>query len=219
MKAQLIKNADLKELLDLNSRFWKKVKPSQLTLDAAPLEMQPTAAIRDEWRDKPYGRVKNIKLSAAHNGVFIAFRLQWDDPEQDLTVRDNNLFVDAAAIMLASVPDAPILLMGAPGKPVNALYWRADEGKTGRNVVAEGIGTSRTVDTEMVVCNERWANKSWDLIMARPLQIKTDQAVTQLSPGQETSYGIAIWDGAGGERAGIKAYAVGRDKLVIEQVN
>lgn len=216
MKAKLIENADLNNLLDLESDFWNDVQSNKLSMTPTPAAMQPTAAIRQEWKGKSYGRVKQVSLSAAHNGRFVAFRLQWSDPDEDLTVRDNNLFVDAAAVMLASVPGAPLLLMGTTGKPVNALYWRADEGKVGRNVVAEGIGTSKTVDQEMVVCNAQWLNGGWQLIITRPLQIKTDAAVVQFSPGLETSYAIVIWDGAGGERAGIKSYAVGRDKLVIE---
>ena len=44
---------------------------------------------------------------------------------------------------------APLVSMGAPGAGVNAWYWRADEKDAGRNVVAEGIGTSRTLDQEL----------------------------------------------------------------------
>ncbi len=29
------------------------------------------------------------------------------------------------------------------------------------------------------------------------------------------AYGVVIWNGAGGERAGIKSYAAGGDQLVI----
>ena len=215
MKAQYIKNVDLKQLRDLKSDFWKKIQPNILPMNPTPVAMQPTQAIRSEWESKPYGLVKEVSLSAAHNGRFVAFRLEWTDPNQDENRHDNSIFSDGAAVMLASVSGAPVTLMGAPGMPVNILYWRADEGEQGRNIVAEGIGTSRTVDQEMVVCTEQWANNTWQVIIARPLKIDTKEGIAQLSSGKEMAYGVVIWNGAGGERAGIKSYAAGGDQLVI----
>ncbi len=215
MKAEYIKNVDLKQLRDLKSSFWKKVQANKLPMNPTPVAMQPTQAIRSEWEDKPFGLVEEVSLSAAHNGRFIAFRLEWKDPNQDAKRNDNSIFSDGAAVMLASEPGAPITMMGAPGLPVNILYWRADEGETGRNIVAEGIGTSKTVDQEMVVCTEHWADNKWQLIIARPMKIETKESIAQLSPGEDMSYGVVIWNGAGGERAGIKSYTAGRDQLVV----
>jgi hypothetical protein len=31
--------------------------------------------------------------------------------------------------------------------------------------------------------------------------------VAQLEPGAATGFGVAVWDGSGGERAGIKAFS------------
>jgi DMSO reductase family type II enzyme heme b subunit len=217
MKVHHIKNVDLNDLLDLGAGFWSNIKPTRVSLEQTPVALQPTPAIRQEYENKRYGNVRSVGLCAAHNGRFVAFKMHWYDPDEDLEVGDNNRFVDAAAIMLGSVPAAPIAVMGVPGMPVNALYWRADERKKGRNVIAEGIGTSRTLDTEMVVCNERWEDKAWNLIMARPLLIETEESIAQLPLGYETPYGVAIWEGSGGERAGIKSFGLGVENLIIEK--
>ena len=49
-----------------------------------------------------------------------------------------------------ATPESVIVTMGAPGAGVNAWYWRADENDGGRHVVAEGLGTTRTLDSGTV---------------------------------------------------------------------
>ena len=104
-------------------------------------------------------------------------------------------------------PEAPSVTMGAPGTPVNAWYWRADEDGRGRHVVAEGLGTTRTVDLELVRGRGIWKEGRWQIVIARALQVSTQEPVAQLTPGETTGFGVAIWEGASSERAGLKSFS------------
>jgi DMSO reductase family type II enzyme heme b subunit len=97
--------------------------------------------------------------------------------------------------------------MGAPGAAVNAWYWRADESGTGRHLVAEGLGTTRTLDTDIVRGAGVWKGGRWRVVIARALRVATDAPVAQLEPGTTTGFGVAVWEGEHGERAGIKAFS------------
>lgn len=183
------------------------------------MAMQPTEAIRAQWKGRRHGLVTQARLAAVHNGALLAFRLEWADARADEKIQDSDQFVDAAAIMLPSVPKAPILLMGQKGAPVNAWYWRADEGAAGRNIVSEGFGTTRTVAPGTVNCSQRWRDGTWSVVIVRSLSLETQEPVAQLRPGGQMPYGVAIWEGANQERAGIKSFTVSLEDLMLDAVS
>ena len=41
----------------------------------------------------------------------------------------------------------------------------------------------------------------------RSLAVASEAGAAQLSPGTRTGFGVAIWEGSNGERAGIKAFS------------
>jgi DMSO reductase family type II enzyme heme b subunit len=88
---------------------------------------------------------------------------------------------------------------------VNAWYWRADENGRGRQLLAEGLGTTRTIDEELVKGNGVYANGRWHVVITRALRAKSSEKPAQLEPGQSIGFGVAIWEGSHGERAGLKA--------------
>jgi DMSO reductase family type II enzyme heme b subunit len=96
-------------------------------------------------------------------------------------------------------------VMGAVGMAVNAWYWRADENGRGRHVLAEGLGTSRTIDYEQVRGNGVYKDGRWQVVITRALKVESPDNPAQLEPGQSSGFGVAIWEGGKGERAGIKA--------------
>jgi DMSO reductase family type II enzyme heme b subunit len=95
--------------------------------------------------------------------------------------------------------------MGAVGMAVNAWYWRADENGSGRHVLAEGLGTTRTIDYELVRGNGVYENNHWHVVITRAMKVQSADTPVQLEPGQKSGLGVAIWEGGHGERAGIKA--------------
>jgi DMSO reductase family type II enzyme heme b subunit len=178
--------------------------------------MQPTGAIRAAYADKKIGAVSSVSVSALHDGKVIAFRLEWEDPSDDAAIGDNDSFPDAAALAFPVHEQAPMVLMGAPGMPVNAWYWRADEAEEGRHVTAEGLGTSRLLDRTLVKARGQWQRGRRALVISRSMQIGDVPGAAQFVPGEPSRFGVAIWEGSQGERAGIKAFSIKWRELTID---
>jgi len=207
MEAHLASGTGVEQLLDPDDPVWARAGEDPLQLIGTPAGLQPTAAIRNTWAGKKIGAVERVQVRAVHNGEILAFRLEWDDATQNDSLTDTTAFIDAAAIALPASPDAVTATMGAPGAAVNAWYWRADEKDGGRHLLAEGLGTTRTLDSGAVRSSGVWKDGRWRVVIARALQVKTSEPVAQLEPDQVTGYAVAVWDGAQQERAGIKGFS------------
>ena len=120
---------------------------------------------------------------------------------------DTTSFPDGAAVLLPTSPAAPAITMGVPGIAVNAWYWRADEAEGGRHVVAEGLGTSRTLEAPRVRGRGVWKGGRWQVVLARSLRAESTEPLVQMEPGGTIGFGVAVWEGGHGERAGIKAFS------------
>jgi complex iron-sulfur molybdoenzyme family reductase subunit gamma len=156
---------------------------------------------------KKIGAVEAVEVAALHDGQQVAFHLSWNDATENRSLEDTTAFPDAAAILLPGAVGAPAVTMGAVALPVNAWYWRADEDGLGRQVVAEGIGTTRPVEGEFVKGRGVWQAGRWRVVITRALKQQSLEPVAQLSPGQRAGFAVAIWEGSHGERAGIKAFS------------
>ncbi|MBW2274514.1 MAG: hypothetical protein JRG96_14680 [Deltaproteobacteria bacterium] len=217
MQAQYAAGFDVEAMLDPDAHPWSTGSADDVKLIGTPAGLQPTAAIRNAYTGKQIGAVQGVKVAAIHNGTELAFRLEWDDATENDEVGDTTAFPDAAAVVLPSVPNAPVMTMGAPKQAVNAWYWRADEKEgRGRQVVAEGLGTSRTVDREQVRTRGNWKQGRWQVVIARPLRVQSTEPIAQLQPGEITGFGVAIWEGSVGERAGIKAFSGNWIELALD---
>jgi DMSO reductase family type II enzyme heme b subunit len=216
MKARFVPSFNM-QALEPDAPIWRGAPVARVKLTGSPLGLQPTAAIRAAWADKKIGAVGEVSVAAVHDGDTLAFRLEWVDATQDATLDDTTSFPDAAAILLPSVPGAVGLLMtmGGEGLPVNAWYWRADEDGQGRQIVSQGLGTTQTVDRE-IRTRGVWRNGRWQVVIARALSASSAEPVAQLAVGDNTGYGVAIWDGSASERAGIKAISASWQELVLE---
>jgi DMSO reductase family type II enzyme heme b subunit len=206
MKAQLVKDVDAKALLDMDAKLWSSVKADTLKLEGTPLGMQPTEIIRSSWKDKKIGSVGSVQIQAVHNGEALAFRLEWPLAVPTLSHGDNTSWPDGAAVAFPITPNAPLVTMGAPDNGINAWFWRADNNGVGRQVVAEGIGTSDTLDLEQVRAHGEYRDGKWIVTIVRALQIESVKPVAQLAAGTTVGFGVAIWDGSHEERGGIKAF-------------
>lgn len=207
MQVSFVESAGMDTLLDADAPVWRKQRMQEIALMGTPAGMQPTAAIQVAWANKMIGAVGRVSVAALHNGREIAFRLEWVDATENSDIVDTDSFPDATAIALPVVPNAPIITMGAPGQAVNAWYWRADEPQSARQLSAEGLGTSQTFDTSQLRARGAWKEGRWRVVLARALSINSSAPAAQLSAGSATGFGIAVWDGANAERAGIKAFS------------
>lgn len=215
MRVSVVSTAEGRSLLDPEAAVWGRARAERIRMMGTPVGLQPTAAIRVKWTGKEIGAVSEVRVRALHDGERLAFRLEWSDPSESRQIVDTTGFPDGAAVALPAVEGAPLMTMGAPGMAVNAWYWRADE-EQGRHVVAEGLGTSRTADTELVEAHGVWKEGRWRLVLARALRVRGNEPLAQLAPGSTTRFGIAVWEGGRGERAGIKAFSGDWRELVLD---
>ncbi len=217
MRAHYVTPAEFSAALEPSAAGWQAARAETLRLVGTPLALQPTAAIQVAWAKRKIGVVDRVEVAALHDGARLAFRLDWPDATENREVTDTVTFADAAAVLLEVKPGAPLITMGAPGLPVNAWYWRADEAQ-GREVVAEGIGTSRTVGTPLVTSRGLWKGGRWHVVIARALRETSHEPVAQLEAGRTTPFAVAVWEGSNGERAGIKAYSGPWRELALDAI-
>ncbi|HMV71548.1 MAG TPA: hypothetical protein PKC08_05160 [Pseudomonadales bacterium] len=210
MKATHLRDTPLPSLLDPFGEAWSHVSTEALALSGTPSALQPTAAVRVAFPEGTIGAIRSTELAVAHNGSEIAFHLRWADASMNTIAEENDtLFPDGAALLFPVVPGAPLMSMGAPGKPVTAWYWRADEPDRGRHVSAEGLGSTDTLDRKLVKVAGVHRDGHWHVVIARALAVANGPATVRLAPGQTTPFSLAIWEGGHRERAGIKAFAMG----------
>ena len=205
MQVRQVPRFEVDAVLDPDGALWQAVKSETVKLKGTPLDMQPSGAIKASWANRKIGAVDSVRVAAIHDGERIAFRLEWDDPTEDCEITDDTPFPDGCGILFPTVQFAPMAVMGAIGMAVNAWYWRADENGRGRHVLAEGLGTTRTLDLELVRGNGVHRNQRWHVVITRAMRVKSSENPVQLEPGQSTGFGMAIWEGGHWERAGLKA--------------
>ena len=205
MKVRYVPSFEVDAVLQPDGALWQGVTAETVKLKGTALDMQPTPAIKISWANKKIGAVEAVQVAAIHDGQRIAFRLEWSDPIENREVTDAPDFPDCCGILFPTVPYAPMAVMGAVGMAVNAWYWRADENGRGRHVLAEGLGTTRTIDYELVRGNGVYKNGRWHVVITRPMKVQSPDNLAQFDPGQSSGFGVAIWEGGHGERAGIKA--------------
>lgn len=196
------------QLLDPTGSAWNGVPAETIDLSATPLASQPSSFVRS-YDPAKVGRVKHVEVQSVHDEATIFFRLSWQDEAKNLEVTDNNQFPDGCGILLPlDGGDPPLQEMGGPGAPVNAWFWRADFGDQARNVVAEGLGTTRTTARSPLRARSAYADGVWHVVLARALAVPEQSGeVAQFAPGSPTRIGFAVWEGGNGERGGLKAFS------------
>lgn len=194
-----------KDLLDPQARSWHTLAATELALIGTPVGIQPSSYTKATWKDRKIGAVESVEVRACHNDKFIFIRLEWEDPSEDRSADRGGSFVDAAAVAFPIDLDAPINTMGNEHAGVNAWQWKADSDR-GRSVIAYGLGTTEPSSEEVRTAAVR-AGDRWQVVISRRLKATVGQKTSvNLTPGKSTRFGVAVWEGGHGERAGFKAY-------------
>jgi DMSO reductase family type II enzyme heme b subunit len=215
MQVRHVPRFEVDAVLQPDAALWRAGEVETVKLKGTPLDMQPSDAIKASWAGKKIGTVEVVRVAAVHDGERIAFRLEWSDPIENREIRDTTFFPDGCGILLPTVQYAPMAVMGAIGMAVNAWYWRADENGRGRHVLAEGLGTTRTIDYELVRGNGVYKDERWHVVITRAMKVQSSENPAQLEPGQSTGFAVAVWEGGHSERAGIKAIS-GDDWITLD---
>jgi DMSO reductase family type II enzyme heme b subunit len=172
-----------------------------LTLVAAPTPMQPGGYVPVAYagREQPFTPSATVEAERAGGGWNI--RLSWScpDPVHDIA-SDTDRFVDAAALSMPKTLDAPWITMGAPGKAVEGVLWRANETQL-RRFQAEGLGSvQRSAAPPAWTVKAEWANGTWALQFDVPAGTLLDEHFL---------LAFAIWRGAANDRGGLKSVSPG----------
>lgn len=209
MKAEFVRTDDFSALLSADAAAWSSQAGRAVSLVGTPAALQPTEAIREKWSNRAIGAVDSVEVKALHDGRYLFFRLEWADATENRDHGDNSVFPDGAAIALPVNQEGPpaLITMGMPGNGINIWYWRANEPDRGRHLLAEGYGTSRTLDMDLVNVRGSWRGGRWRVVIARALEVTSTVPVAQLKAGQQTRFGIVVWEGGRAERAGLKSFS------------
>ncbi|MBI5114965.1 hypothetical protein HZA56_00665 [Candidatus Poribacteria bacterium] len=215
---QLVANkvaASKEELLKLDSPAWAGAKEYVLEMAATPLANQPSPYIKATRDEKEIGKITKVSMKCLHNGKEVFFYIKWTPKERSTSIGDLNIFPDAVALLFPMKEgiDTPIKEMGKEDAPTNAWYWRADFDNKPKNQVTQGLSTSLYTEKSSVFANSEWKDNEWKVVMGRALQVEED--AVKLAAGGKKPLGIAAWEGAAGERGGVKAFSKEWRDLVL----
>jgi len=165
---------------------------------------------------------RSVYVSAVYNATHIAFLLTWQDATRDVATPGGlDVFPDAVAIQFpVSKAQLPYICMDTVDNPVNIIYWRA--GVDVENLVAgagyglspqqrEALGLHATPtspvellpqEAQVVQAYATYAGGKWQVVIVRPLA-SVHPLMSSLA--SDFSAAFATWDGAKGERGGLKA--------------
>ena len=206
----------LEKLVDCQSEIWRKVSGLTIETSATPLANQPSPYIKSTYDEKKIGAVKKITIKGVYTASDIAFCLEWKSERPNLKIEDINIFPDGIAILwpFKDPEETPIKEMGAKDYPTNSWYWRPDFEEKPKNQVAHGLSTSLYTEESSLISDSKWENGSWRVVMGRPRKVK-EEAVN-FKAGTKTAIGFAVWEGANGERGGVKAFSNEWRDLILE---
>jgi DMSO reductase family type II enzyme heme b subunit len=204
-------------LLDPDGSGWRGVETARIDLDPTPIVLQPSEYVQNKWKPLGHGELPEVRVSAAHNGTAIFFRLEWEDETDDGRPGDMANFPDQAGVMLPIKDDAPISEMGLPDKPVNMWLWRGDM-ETPFYVTATGRGTSVRQKDSPLSGRGAWREGVWRVVVSRPFKVSLPAGIiVPLAPGVTHKCTFAVWQGAAKERGGLKAYHPTWEPLEVER--
>lgn len=203
-------------LQDPDGALWNGIEKQRVYLLASPLISQPSEYVQNKWANLKWGATPEVRVSAAHNGKSVFFRLEWDDATEDSHPTDTADFPDQCGVMLPIKNDALIAEMGSPDQPVNQWLWRPDIDRP-RYVTSQGRGTTSRYPESPLAGQGVWSNGVWRVVISRPFNINLPAALTvPLAPGLKHKCTFAVWQGSNKERGGLKAYQPLWQPLEIE---
>ena len=215
---------------------WAKVSPMTLPLSGQIIT-------RPVW---PEPSARALTVRSLHNGIEIAFLLEWQDNTKNDRLTPGT-FRDGVAIGLP-LGDAPsFFCMGQLDHYINIWHWKADwqsdidrraaktteKARDGvrtfeviprrvssvEDLIGGGFSTLTTKEKQGRVQGQAaWKDGVWHVVMRRPLVSEELENEAKLIPGRVQTVSFAVWNGENKERNGQKAVAPWF-QLVIDPVS
>ena len=90
-----------------------------------------------------------------------------------------------------------------PARAVGNVFAQDDRTTAVDNLLAGSFGTLTQAPDQVVQGTGEWRDGTWRVVFARDLEVAADY--TRFAEKQSTNVAFAVWDGASGERDGIKS--------------
>ncbi len=90
-----------------------------------------------------------------------------------------------------------------PARAVGNVFAQDDRTTAVDNLLAGSFGTLTQAPDQVVQGTGVWRDGTWRLVFARDLEVGEDYS--QFAEEESTNIAFAVWDGASGERDGIKS--------------
>jgi len=172
-----------------------------VTMIAAPTATQPGGYIAKAYADRTTPSVAQAELSVepADKGWKISLRWECPAPVKSIA-KETDKFLDCCALLVPVTEDAQWVTMGAPGKAVEGLLWKADREKLWR-MHAEGLGTMQRSDAPQDwKVAAAWDNGHW---------LVSFEIADWPLLAQQKQLAFAIWKGEKQDRGGLKSVSPG----------
>jgi DMSO reductase family type II enzyme heme b subunit len=185
-----------------NGPGWEAVPEIEVPLEPTQLAAQPSAYVQAAWADRRHGVTPAVRVAATLAGGVLRVRLRWQAIDPRPAITDNNVYADGCALLFPlDGREARLETMGDPMHPVQAWHWRAGTAVP-FVVTATGVGTTvRQATPHCVSAEASWNAGGWNVVFSRAL----DDAGVPLQ-ASAVPVGIAIWQGAAQERAGLASH-------------
>ncbi len=193
---------------------WEAVPREAVPLAPVPLDAQPNAYIRAAWEDRPYGLVSRADVAVARNNRRLFVRIEWSGSTGPATNGSLPEFTDAAGVFFPAPGGSggnagPPANIGTRESPVTLWLWRdllpvQRSLPAARALLGCGPGVFRPLsetdgakspsDNSSISATSQREGLRWAVVISG-----------EAPPADALRMGLAVWDGANEERAGIGA--------------
>lgn len=195
MKVAIVDSS--RALGDPGAGEWEAIAGETVSLNPVALDVQPTAYIREAWKDRDYGQTASARVAAASDGSKLYVRINWDDDPVP-----NREFQDAVSVVFPTNGSGVLATLGDDDKPLGLWFW--EHGRPAPlYLVSTGPGVFRRDDGAELSATGALNDGQWSVVISGPAVL-----------AQKGKLALAIWNGSNEERAGLAA--VSREWLPLE---
>lgn len=196
----------LRSVNDPDDTIWERLPEYRVHLSPAPSVHRSV-----ELRRTPDDAGTDMIFTVARTSERLYLRFRWRDATRDVqTLKDQ--FRDGVAAQFSLGDSSTSFMMGTgPETPVNIWYWHPD-GNQVESLGAGGFGSTTRLDEQPVSAASQYQDRGgeaseWIVVMSRPLSVDGEY---QVNLEQDTvPVALAVWQGAEGERDGLKSVTFG----------